>query len=98
MAFELDKEQPTGVLANYHRIERAEINYSSKQAFIYVGSYLNRAARQTGKAFIVENQFDISDAPELFASPENPHDKEVTRKNVYDILREKEFFDGATEV
>jgi hypothetical protein len=98
MALGIPKIQPTGALATYHRIDRIEINYGTRQAWVHVAGYLDKSAADSGYTPLTQTTFDISQTPDLFATPEKPQDANVTRAFAYDLVKEDAYFAGAEEV
>ena len=94
MALQLNKELPSGVIANYYKACEPKIDSSSKGGTCVVKLYLNFAARNANKKELVNKVYVI---PEGVFSSLNLANTDA-RSLVYTYLKTLPEFTGAIDV
>ena len=89
----LQKEIATkyGVTADYWKIDHIEIQYDSKRVNAFVKPYRNKAARDAGSSPLEESEEFVLDFDAVTAT-------ENIRENMYNLIKQEEFFEGAADV
>ena len=77
-----DIEMPSGQIAGYHKVTRpGEYNFLTKTGTVFIGSYIDKAARTAGKGMV--DKYDYPVQVDLSALPDPV---EFTRPNIYVYL------------
>lgn len=78
MALQISKETPLGIPAEYWRIISARIDFGANTMAVSVAGYINKQARDDGKAPIIQEQINF--VAEEFV-PDQP------RQGVYEAMK-----------
>lgn len=100
MALKLNRPTGFGINADYHRIERFEVNLLDRTVLVWIASYLNRAARDAEKRPIISDGIELSagrtanglDGPIITAAGS------VTAAGLYDALKQRAGWADAIDV
>lgn len=89
MALQKDVEQPTGVVASYHRIIVGLLDFNTGQTTLDVATYLDAAARLAGNQPVARWSFKFNAMPDFNGDP---------RPWAYTILKTRPEFSDAKYV